>query len=89
MEERKIKLEKPKILLMKEENNRIKGRILGVFQYIGAQWTEQFKQSFYYIENNEEWFSRKLKKMMRDRSSLWFDYIGYDQIKNDYKAVKR
>ena len=56
---------------------------------IDAQWTEQFQQSFYYSVQDTELISKWMQRMMRDKTSFWFDHITYDRIRNDYKEVKQ
>jgi dipeptidase len=43
----------------------------------------------YFIDNEEECISRWMGRMMRDKTSLWFDQITYERIRNDYKEVRK
>lgn len=53
--------------------------------FINSKWVEQIFQSFYYIEDQSECISRWMLKMMKDKTSFWFDNIKYIEIRNDYK----
>jgi len=81
---------KPEILVTAEDfmekNFAIKETI---FQYIEDQWIEEFQKSFHYTENEEEYISKSMKKMMRDKSSFWFDQTAYNEIKKDFSVVRR
>ena len=57
-------------------------------QFINSKWVEQIKQSFYYYEDDKECISRWMQDMMKDRTSLWFDAIKYQEIRCDYKEVR-
>ena len=56
---------------------------------IDKQWTKQLQQTFYYQNHDSEQISWWMLRMMRDRTSFWFDEISYEQIRNDYKEVKQ
>ena len=81
---------KPEILVTAEDfmekNSTIKETIV---QYIKDQWIEEFQKSFHYTENEEEYISKSMEKMMRDKSSFWFDQTAYNEIKKDFSVVRR
>lgn len=56
---------------------------------IEDEWAEQFQQSFYYIVEDSEFISWWMQRMMRDKTSFWFDQLTYERIRNDYKEVKQ
>lgn len=60
-----------------------------VHKFVEAEWMEQFKQSFYYIQEGGENISQWMLRMMKDKTSFWFDHITYEKIRNDYKRVRQ
>lgn len=63
-------------------------KVKAIEKHVETQWVNQFYQSFYYI-NNTECISRWMHRMMRDKTSFWFDQITYDKIRNDYREVRQ
>jgi len=57
--------------------------------HISDQWNIEFMQSIYFVDNEEECISRWMQRMMKDKTSFWFDQIMYDTIRNDYKEVRK
>ena len=56
---------------------------------IDRQWVKQLHQLFYYQKVDSEQISRWMIRMMRDKTSFWFDEISFEQIRSDFNEVKQ
>ena len=83
-------MKKPKILLNEEDfmerNFKIRNDIS---HFIESQWIEEYQQSFHYREDKEGYISKAMERMMKDKSSFWFNQSGYNSIKKDYIFVRK
>lgn len=81
-ESNKAKIQLPPITINNDSYNQIRTQL-------NQYWVKEINNSRYFVDNNDEYLSRWMDRMMKDKTSFWFDQISYDKIRNDYKRVEK